>query len=90
MRKAILEGASLKTVDDVYDALAQQLGFPAYFGRNLDALRDVLTGEVPGPVEIVWRDGARSHAAMGKAFERLTSVLVDAAAERPDLTLTFE
>jgi RNAse (barnase) inhibitor barstar len=50
----------------------------------------VLTGEVPGPVAIVWRDGARSHAAMGKAFERLASVLVDAAAERPDLTLTFE
>ena len=90
MRRAILDGATLGNAEQVYDALAAQLGFPAHFGRNLDALRDVLTGDVPGPVEIVWRDGARSHQVMGKTFERLASVLVDAAAERKDLTLTFE
>ena len=90
MNRAVLDGETLRTVDEVYDALAAQLGFPAHFGRNLDALRDVLTGEVAGPVEIVWKKGARSHQVMGKAFERLASVLVDAAAERKDLTLTFE
>ena len=90
MNKALLDGARLENADQVYDALAAQLGFPAHFGRNLDALRDVLTGDIAGPVEIVWRDGAKSHARMGKAFERLASVLVDAAAERADLTLTFE
>jgi ribonuclease inhibitor len=90
MKRAILEGTKLQSPDEVYEALATELDLPAHFGRNLDALRDVLTGEVPGPVEIVWRDGALSHERMGAAFRRLAEVLVDAAAARPDLTVKFE
>jgi ribonuclease inhibitor len=89
MKTAILEGSELTDIAAVYDALERQLGLPSWFGRNLDALRDALTGLVEGPVEIVWRDADRSRAAMGEDFERIAAVLRQAAAERPDLAVVF-
>jgi len=38
----VLDGASLRTRDDLYDAFAEAFAFPSYFGRNLDALYDCL------------------------------------------------
>ena len=35
--------ARLNTADAVYDYLTEELAFPDYFGRNLDALHDCLT-----------------------------------------------
>lgn len=37
-----LNGKMMKTRDAAYDHIAQALGFPDYFGRNLDALYDLL------------------------------------------------
>ena len=70
--------------------LARQLGFPGHFGGNLDALHDVLTGDVAGPVEIVWRDHRLSETALGADYARVLAVLRDAAAARDDLTLILE
>lgn len=67
--------------------LARDLAFPAHFGHNLDALFDLLTTEVEGPVRIRWRLAARARAALGDDLAPLRRTLEDAAAERPDLTL---
>ena len=42
----------LQTPDAVYDYLTEELGFPAYFGRNLDALHDCLT-DVGTPTRLI-------------------------------------
>lgn len=39
----ILDGAFMKDKDTVYDYLANCLPLPSFFGKNLDALYDVLT-----------------------------------------------
>jgi ribonuclease inhibitor len=88
-RRILFEGGRLRTKAEFYDALERQLALP-YFGRNLDALWDVLTTELPGPVEIVWHDAARARAALGEEFERIVGVLRKAAAERADLVLRIE
>jgi RNAse (barnase) inhibitor barstar len=41
-RYVFLDGKSCRNMEDCYDALQQQLSLPAYFGRNLDALEEVL------------------------------------------------
>lgn len=69
-----------------YDELARQLAFPAHFGRNLDALWDVLTGEVEGPFEIIWEDFDLAREVFGTDFDRLTALLDEVAAEREDFT----
>jgi ribonuclease inhibitor len=81
--------ASHDTMDAVYTALQQQLGLPAYFGRSLDALWDALTADVPGPVEIVWRDHAWVRARLGADYDRLMTTLLDVEHERSDFRLTL-
>ena len=42
MIEITLDGAM--GMDVIHDRLAETLHFPAYYGRNLDALYDILTG----------------------------------------------
>lgn len=86
-RRCMLDVAVLKTEDAAYDALAGQLRLPAHFGRNLDALWDSLTTDVPGPVEIVVANRAAAPQAMRGFWQRLCGLLAEAAAERPDLAV---
>ena len=60
---------------ELYDYLAEQLGFPEYSGRNLDALYDSLT-EVDQPTVIrIERDW----------FDAIVQTIRDAAADNPYL-----
>jgi len=79
----------IRTLAQFYDELARQLVFPAYFGHNLDALWDVLTGEVAGPFEIVWEQSAQAQANLGLDYAKLIILLNDLAAERDDFTFTL-
>lgn len=89
MKRALLDG-NLRTLPAVYARLARDLSFPAHFGRNLDALWDVLTTEIKGPIEILWQDHHESRRHMGPDFDRLVTVLRDVEAERPDFRLRLE
>ena len=89
-RRCVLEGRDIRTLADVYAAMAAQFGFPKHFGGNLDALYDVLTGDVEGFIEIVWRDHRLSEAALGADYARLLAVLTDASAARDDLSLILD
>ncbi|MBU1689291.1 MAG: barstar family protein [Gammaproteobacteria bacterium] len=77
----------IHTLAQFYDELARQLAFPAHFGRNLDALWDVLTGEIVGPIEIVWEGSAQAN--LGVDYAKLVALLNDLAAERDDFTFTL-
>mgnify|MGYP001605926305 FL=1 len=79
----------IRTLAGFYDELARQLAFPAHFGRNLDALWDVLTGEVAGPFEIVWEGSAQAQVNLGEDYDRLVALLDDLAAERDDFTFVL-
>jgi len=79
----------IRSLDRLYDELARQLGFPDHFGRNLDALWDVLTTDIEGPLEIIWVAPELSRAALGDDYARLVSLLEEAVAERGDMTLAF-
>lgn len=69
--------------------LARELGFPAHFGHNLDALYDVLTTDLPGPIEIVWR-GDRRRLAADPELGPVLSTLEQAARDRADLVLDIQ
>lgn len=77
---------NVHSLAEIYDELARRLAFPAHFGRNLDALWDVLTGEVEGPFEIIWEDIDLARVGLGADFDRLIALLDEAAAEREDFT----
>lgn len=58
---ARLNGDMISRQDELLDAIAMEMRFPDYFGRNWDALYDILTDEdwMPaGPCCIVWTNAS--------------------------------
>lgn len=83
--KTVFLDADLATREAVLDHLARHLEFPGHFAPNLDALWDVLTRDIAGPFEIVWRDHARARGALGEEFDRLASLFEQLAEDRRDV-----
>ena len=88
-RKVRLQGKVIRSLDEFYDEISRKLHFPDHFGRNLDALWDVLTTDVKGPVDLAWEDLEASQKSMGKDFERVAALLRDVAKERKDFKVSF-
>lgn len=79
----------IRTLAQFYDELTRQLSFPAHFGRNLDALWDVLAVDVTGPFEIVWEQSAQAQASLGVDYAKLIDLFNDLAVARDDFTITL-
>ena len=88
-KKVKLVGKSIRSLDEFYGEIAKKLRFPDYFGRNLDALWDVLTTDVKGPVELAWEDSEASKKSMGKDFQKVAALLKDVEKERDDFKVIF-
>lgn len=74
---------NVHSLAEFYRQLHAQLPLPPHFGDNQDALWDTLTGDLPGPLEIIWKQ----PQLLGSAAEPLLELLRDAAEERDDLSL---
>ena len=85
-----LDGSRLDSLERVYAELANQLGFPDWFHPNLDALWDVLTLEMAGPIEIVWTNWACARTLIGADLEQVQAVLKAVAQERDDVALHID
>ena len=81
MRELLLDAETLYTRAQAHDALAKAFGFPADYGRTLDALYDLLTA-CP-PARLTLRHAEKLVDNMGNYGELLLRVLADAAAENP-------
>jgi len=90
VKRCVLEGASVRSLNELYDELARCLPLPDYFGRNLDALWDVLSSDIEGPFEIVWRSAELSKQAMGADFDRVATLFEELQEEREDFRIRFQ
>jgi len=88
-KRCNLPGKAIRSMEEFYDEIARELHFPKYFGRNLDALWDVLTTDIEGPVELVWEDSAVSRKSMGKDFKKVSGLLREVEKERKDFRVIF-
>jgi ribonuclease inhibitor len=72
-----INGAEIRSVEDVHAALDRALDFGPYYGGNLSALWDRLTTDVERPVELVWSQSEVSRQALGNVdFERIRDLLI--------------
>jgi len=86
-----IELTNVHALDEVYRQLATQIELPAHFGNNLDALFDLLTTDIRGPLQIVWHCHDASATRLGHDnYTALLAVLHDAAHNRPDLDLILD
>ena len=79
----ILDGGKLRYRSRVHRVLARKLAFPAWYGRNLDALYDCLT-DLHEDTELV----LVNWTAPG--LQMMRQVMEDAAMENPHLTVTVK
>ena len=87
-RRAVIP-AGCNSLDRVYDILARDLALPAHFGRNLDALYDVLTGDVDGPFTIQIEDATALEKALGAKGPALMKLLRDVGRARKDAKIVL-
>lgn len=65
MRKIILDGNKMTTIAETHGYMKAELGFPDYYGNNLDALWDVLSTEsMPESIHLINTDAFISNVGM--------------------------
>jgi len=84
----ILDGTLMTDRGATHDLLAEKLAFPDYYGRNLDALYDLLS-TYPERVDltVVHMDSLLEN--LGNYGKSLLRTLQEAAAESPNVVLTI-
>jgi ribonuclease inhibitor len=87
IKRCTLNGKTIRSLDDLYDRISILINLPEHFGRNLDALWDVLSTDVEGPFEIIWKNANDSKRSMGKEFDRAVKLLRNLEKERDDFKL---
>ncbi|MGB0844186.1 MAG: barstar family protein [Alphaproteobacteria bacterium] len=69
----------------LYQHIYKSIGAPEWAGYNLDALYDVLTGLVNGPIQIVWTNFGHIEKEQIDINLTVATLIEEAAQERPDL-----
>ena len=77
MKTAHIDGKTVQNRAALHAALAEQLGFPTYYGRNLDALYDLLT-ENPTAFRVVIEDAEHLAETLGDYYSLFLRTLEDA------------
>ena len=86
METIILDAAAMTDRAAAHDHLAARLCLPAYYGRNLDALFDLLSTR-ERETRLVVQNAPLITENLGPYGRALLGVLEDAAAENPGLAV---
>lgn len=76
--EVVLDGRRIRSRDDFYAQIERIEDVPDWFGRNLDALFDLVLAVLPGPLTVRWIHAEVSAEAMGADFDIVVGVLRDA------------
>jgi len=88
MKKYVtIDCAPMTGPDEAHDIFAAALNFPDWYGRNLDALYDLLS---TCPPTVLTLTNASALKEMFRYGDNLRLALEDAEKDNPNLTLTFE
>lgn len=87
-RRVTLSGNKMTTKEAMHAYLAKKLKFPAYYGKNLDALHDCL-GEIGHPLHITVTYTDRLAEELGEYGKTFLQVLQDTAEENKNIRITM-
>ena len=86
MKTIVIDGSMMFTREAAHDYLSLRLDLPDYYGRNLDALYDILSSRGQ-PLRLVIYRRWELEEALGAYGASLLEAMVDAARDNPNLTL---
>ncbi|KFF25332.1 barstar family protein [Chryseobacterium vrystaatense] len=86
MKTIYIDFTDIGDYEDFYAQLKEKITLPDYFGDNLDALSDVITGELEMPLDLEFVNMTVDQLEI---FEDLLTTLEDAEDEREDFSFTY-
>lgn len=86
MKTIYIDFTDIGDYEDFYAQLKEKITLPEYFGDNLDALSDVITGELELPLHIEFVNMTVDQLEI---FEDLLTTLEDAEDETEDFSFTY-
>ena len=89
MKVLFIDGDILSGMDQVHDLFASSFGFPAYYGKNLDALYDCLS-EISYPFGVIVVNVKSLKKVLGRRAHALLALLNDLADERENFYLIID
>lgn len=91
MKKILLDFHVVKNQEQLQDYLALMFGFPDYYGKNLDALYDMLTELTEDTcVGVFGTEETDGDGRLAKYLRRVSRVFQDAEEENPHLCVIFQ
>lgn len=86
MKTIYIDFTDIGDYEDFYTQLKEKLTLPEHFGDNLDALYDVITGELEMPLHIEFVNMSVDQLEI---FEDLLTTLEDAEEELESFSFTY-
>ncbi|MEG0760458.1 ribonuclease inhibitor [Chryseobacterium piscicola] len=86
MNTIYIDFADLGDYEDFYNQLKEKVKLPEHFGDNLDALSDVITGELEMPLHLEFVNMSVDQLEI---FEDLLTTLEDAEDEMEDFSFAY-
>ena len=87
MRNVVLDLSAVSSKEALHAALAEAFSFPAYYGKNLDALFDLLT-QIDAPTRLFLLNAGQLALFPGSYPEKFLETLADAQRENPLFTVS--
>ena len=86
MKEIYIDFANIGDYEDFYTELKSKLELPEYFGDNLDALSDVISGGLELPIHIEFVNMSVDQL---ETFEDLITMLEEIEEEEEDFTFSY-
>ena len=90
MRMIVIDGGMMPSKEEAHAYLAQKLSLPEYYGKNLDALFDVLTAGLEMPACLIIYRAKLLEESLGRYGRALLDVMTDASRDNPYLRVIFD
>jgi ribonuclease inhibitor len=74
--KIVLDGSTITDKEKLHSILKSEFNFPDYYGNNLDALWDCLTGDIKLPVTLEWKNFDISKNLLGDYADKTLNILL--------------
>lgn len=91
-KKRILDFSQCQYLGEVHQIIRQELELPEWYGQNLDALWDSLTGimYVPADVTIIYKPETKKGEELACEVSKIISIFERAILEYNEITLHVE
>lgn len=91
-KQRVLDFSKCQYLGEVHQVIQQELELPEWYGQNLDALWDSITGimYVPADITIIYKPETQKSEELASEISKIIDVFKEAAQEYNEITLRVE